>query len=148
MNNKAGFAVFFFLAFVVSYIPFVKLPFMWAQTFFHEISHGLTAIATGGSINRLEIHLRGSGVCYTHGGSNFLISFAGYAGAALWGSLLVLTVVRAGSRRAHIVAALLGALVIFSGVFWVRDVISWLMFRTSQQTRRIIYAISGNLRHS
>lgn len=56
-----------------------------------------------------------------------MISFAGYAGAALWGSLLVLTVVRAGSRRAHIVAALLGALVIFSGVFWVRDVISWLI---------------------
>jgi hypothetical protein len=144
MNNKVRFAVIFFLAFVVSFIPFVKLPFMWVQTFFHEISHGLIAIGTGGTIDYLEIHLRGSGVCYTHGGSDFLISFAGYAGAALWGSLLVLTVVHAGSRRAHIVAALLAAFVIFSGVFWVRDLISWLIIAVIAAMCLVAYRYGAN----
>ncbi|MBL1277655.1 MAG: M50 family metallopeptidase [Ectothiorhodospiraceae bacterium] len=124
MKKKIRFVALFVLAFVVSYIPLVKLPFMWVQTFFHEISHGLMAVVTGGMIERIEIHLVGSGVCFTRGGNDFLISFAGYAGAAVWGSLLVLTVVHAGQRRAHFVAGFLALFVLMSGVLWARDLIT------------------------
>ncbi len=127
MKNKIKFIGLFVLAFVVSYIPLLKLPFMWAQTFFHEISHGLMAVVTGGMIERIEIHLVGSGGCVTRGGSDFLITFAGYMGAVLWGGLLVLSVVHAGSRRAHVIAGFLAVLVFLSGLLWTRDLITILI---------------------
>jgi len=124
MKNRIRFVIIMAIAFMVSYIPFVKLPFMWVQTFFHEISHGLMALVTGGMIDYIEIHFRGSGLCYVRGGNSFVIALAGYAGAALWGSLLVLTVVHAGSRRAHFVAGFLAVFVFMSGVLWARDLIT------------------------
>lgn len=124
MKARIRFIVLFAAAFMLSYIPILKLPFMWFQTFFHEISHGLMAIVSGGAVDHIELHLRGSGVCYSQGGNGFLTTFAGYTGAVLWGSLLVLTVVHAGSRRAHFVAGALALFVFMAGVFWARDLIT------------------------
>jgi len=124
MKNKFRFIGLFILALIVSYIPLLKLPFMWTQTFFHEISHGLIAIISGGNIERIEIHALGSGIIFTIGGSRFLTLLSGYAGAALWGSLLVLTVVHAGHRRAHFIAGFLSLFVLLSAVLWARDLIT------------------------
>ncbi|MFQ5534642.1 MAG: M50 family metallopeptidase, partial [Sphingomonadales bacterium] len=75
-------------AMLLSVIPIVSLPFSWTATFFHEISHGLMAIATGGSIVKINLYPNGAGLCTSIGGSPFLIAFAGYFGAVLWGVLI------------------------------------------------------------
>lgn len=115
------------LAVALSYIPFLHAPFDWVETFFHEISHGLAAVATGGEIVRIELHLGGSGVCYTKGGSRFFVTFSGYAGAVLWGALLYLVAGVSSPRFARFLVALLGVLVAAAAVLWARDPITFLI---------------------
>ena len=60
----------------------------------HEISHGLAAIITGGSIDHIEINAQQGGVCYTRGGSRFLTLTAGYLGSMFFGSLILVAAAR------------------------------------------------------
>lgn len=129
------------LALVVSYIPVLSWPLDWVETFFHEISHGLMAVVTGGSIARIELHLRGSGMCYTLGGVPFLVSLAGYAGAVLWGALLYLAVTLANQRVVRILVVGFGLLIVGVAVLWVRDLIS--MFILAMILGLIVVAYSA-----
>jgi len=66
--------------------------------FLHEISHGIAAIATGGSIQRITLSPRLGGACYCPGGNAFLTLSAGYLGSLLWGAAIL----EAGERwRRH-----------------------------------------------
>lgn len=125
--SRFSFFILIALALAASYTPVVNWPLGWVETFFHEISHGLAALATGGGVDRIELHLRGSGLCYTMGGSRFVVSFSGYAGAVLWGALLYLAAGAANPRLANSIVALLGVLVVSVGLLWVRDLISFLI---------------------
>jgi hypothetical protein len=125
--SKLSFFSLMGLGLVVSYIPILSWPLDWVETFFHEISHGLMAIATGGDISRIELHLRGSGLCYTSGGTRFLVSFSGYAGAVLWGAVLYLIVGTANQWLTRLMVSLLGILVVCVALLWVRDLISFVI---------------------
>ena len=56
---------------------------------FHELSHGLMAIATGGSVLAIEITRFEGGFCETEGGIPELIVSAGYLGSMFFGGLLL-----------------------------------------------------------
>ncbi len=86
-------------ALLLSYIPVLHWPFAWLQTYYHEISHGLAAIAGGGEISRIVIRLDGSGVCYTRGGIHTLTLVMGYLGSVFWGGVIFFST-RIRSRRA------------------------------------------------
>lgn len=91
MINHKRIGSFLFLIFValgVSETPYVHWPFTWTQTFFHEVSHGLVALLTGGKVHSIEINFNGSGLCTYSGGFRPLISFSGYFGSVLWGVLI------------------------------------------------------------
>lgn len=109
-------------AFAVSRIPFVRTPFRWYETYFHEISHGLAAVATGGDVVRLELRLDGSGTLW-HAGSWLpaAVSFAGYAGAFVFGALLYLAAATSSPRYAGRIGLGMGASVALSAALWVRD---------------------------
>ena len=115
------------LAFIVSYIPFANLPFSWIQTYFHEISHGLAAIFTGGSVQSIELNLSGSGLCTTQGGIRFIITFSGYLGAILWGALIYTMVDNVSKKRAVSIAGVMIGIIILSALFWGRDPITLLI---------------------
>ena len=68
--------------------PYLGIPFNWLESFFHELSHGLAAIITGGKILQIELFSNGAGLCTTQGGIAFIIAFSGYAGAVGWGVLI------------------------------------------------------------
>jgi hypothetical protein len=55
----------------------------------HEISHAMTAVATGGTIERIVLDPNQGGACYCGGGNEFLTLSAGYLGSLAWGGLLV-----------------------------------------------------------
>jgi hypothetical protein len=113
------------LALIVKAIPLVHLPFSWFQTFFHEFSHGLAALASGGRIHSIEIAFDTSGICYTSGGFLPLVFFSGYTGSALWGALIYLSV---SAKYAKGIALSLALLVVIVGVLWVRDwVTPWIL---------------------
>ena len=86
--------------------------------FLHEISHGLAAVFTGGSIERIELNANQGGVCWTRGGSRFLTASAGYLGSMLWGALLL--VAGARTRLDRIVIGMVGFFVVGVTVLYVR----------------------------
>ncbi|MES9993413.1 MAG: M50 family metallopeptidase [Candidatus Thiodiazotropha sp.] len=113
------------LALVIKAIPLIHLPLDWFQTFFHELSHGLAALVTGGRIHQIQIAFDTSGSCLTSGGWLPMVLFSGYAGSALWGSLIYLSV---SARQAKNIALSLGLLVALAGLLWVRDwVTPWIL---------------------
>lgn len=56
---------------------------------FHELSHGLMAIATGGKVLNIVVTWDEGGFCETEGGVAALIVSAGYLGSMFFGGLLL-----------------------------------------------------------
>ena len=104
-------------------LPIISVPFKWFESYFHEISHGLAALATGGDVVRIQLFLNGAGLCTTYGGSRFVISFMGYAGATFWGVLIYqLSNVRQGAAK--VASSLLILMLLFSLLLWCKDVLT------------------------
>ncbi len=99
--------------------PFV-LPLKLLVVFFHELSHGAAAIATGGSIDSISVNFQQGGEAWTRGGSRFLILTAGYLGSLLIGAALLLAALRSRADRA--ILAGIGVLLIVVLVLYVRDI--------------------------
>jgi hypothetical protein len=117
---------FYFLllaAILVRQLHFVSIPFNWLESYFHEISHGIAALITGGNIVRIQLFTNGAGLCTTQGGSAFVISFLGYAGATLWG-WAIYRVASAHQRAAQIFSVTMLLLLASTLVFWARDLLT------------------------
>jgi hypothetical protein len=121
-NSRYTFFILTALALVVSAIPVIHYPFGWYETFFHEFSHGLAALASGGSLHRIELNFNGSGLCTTSGGNKFLILFAGYTGSGLWGVLVYFSASLGKKRLSKPISALLSITIVLVALLWAKDV--------------------------
>lgn len=101
----------------------VVWPLKILVVFFHELSHGLAAIATGGSVVRIEVVAAEGGLCVTRGGSQFLTMSAGYLGSLVWGAAAL--VVASRTRRDRELLLALGAVVGIATLLWVRPLLSF-----------------------
>lgn len=122
LSARQQLSLFIAAAFIIDYLPIINLPFLWSETFFHEISHGIAAIVTGGTIHNITLHFRGSGVCTTSGGILFIISFAGYAGSALWGLLIYRIASTLSPSSAKIMVSTMVVMLMITLVLWARDI--------------------------
>ena len=113
--------LFIVAAFIIDYLPFVNLPFLWSETFFHEISHGLAALLTGGLIHNISLHFDGSGLCATSGGVRFIVTFFGYAGSALWGLLIYRVANSLSPASSKFMVAIMVSMLALTLVLWARD---------------------------
>lgn len=113
-----GFALYFGLLWSLWYTPVVS-PLKIFVVLLHEISHGVVAIGTGGSIDAIVLDPNQGGACYCPGGSPFLTLSAGYLGSLGWGVLLLLA---AGSSRvrARGLVAVAGGLILALTVLYIR----------------------------
>ena len=66
------------------------VPVKYLTVFFHEMSHGIMAILTGGSIVTLNLNFQQGGLCVSRGGIFSLILCAGYLGSLIWGCVLLI----------------------------------------------------------
>lgn len=98
---------------------FIVYPIKIFVVLLHEMSHGLAAVLTGGSIERIEISFDEGGACVTRGGARFFILSAGYLGSLVWGALLL--VAGARSRRDREIVGAIGAVTLFVTLFYVRS---------------------------
>lgn len=150
-NSSASFwqkyQLYFLLiaAILIRQIPIVSIPLNWLESYFHEISHGIAALLTGGEIMRIQLFANGAGLCTTRGGVNFIISFFGYAGATLWGWLLF-KLANSHQRTAQVFSGLMIVLLLSSIVFWARDLLTIIilsslafMFVLTIKMRRLYY---------
>lgn len=122
--KKYYFFILLFAAIIIKQLPLVSIPFNWLESYFHEISHGIAAILTGGSVLRIQLFANGAGLCTTQGGIAFVISFAGYAGATLWG-WGIFKLASAHQYFAQVFSILILLLLVSSIVFWGRDILTW-----------------------
>ena len=122
--QKYHFFILLIVAIVIRQLPLVSIPFNWLESYFHEISHGLAALATGGSVLRIQLFANGAGLCTTQGGLNFIISFAGYAGATLWG-WGIYKLASAHQRAAQAFSLVVFVIIVSSIIFWGRDLLTW-----------------------
>jgi hypothetical protein len=120
---------------------FVVYPFRIFVVFLHEVSHGLAAIATGGSVVSIGLSFDEGGVCLTRGGWAFLILNAGYLGSLLWGALFLLL----GGRRtrARSVVGLVGAFTLVVTLVYVR---SWFGFLYGLAAGLVLVAVASRLK--
>lgn len=102
----------------VPFLRWVTVPLQYLNTHVHEAWHALMGIATGGMVSHIEVHANANGETYTAGGSNFLISSAGYLGAALTGAL-VIGLVRS-PKAARTALLVLAIAIAYSLIVWVR----------------------------
>jgi hypothetical protein len=98
----------------------VVLPFKLLVVFFHELSHGLAALLTGGEIVSLSVNFQQGGLAITQGGSRFLILSAGYLGSLAIGAGLLLAALRSQADRAILGAIGVGMLGVL--VLYIRDI--------------------------
>lgn len=103
----------------------ILYPFSLLATWFHEMGHGLMALALGGEFLRLEIFPNGSGFA-VHRGSLFfgalgraLVAAAGPMGPPIAGGLLIL----AGQRlkTTQVCLWILAGALVGSALIWVRS---------------------------
>ncbi|WP_143872402.1 M50 family metallopeptidase [Catenovulum sediminis] len=113
------------LLLLLHFIPFLSVPIKWFETYFHELSHGLAAILTGGEIVNLKIRLNGSGECITRGGMAFIISFAGYSGAACFGLLFSKIYLSCKKNLVTLASLLVFISLILVTILYVRDLITF-----------------------
>jgi hypothetical protein len=96
----------------------IVYPLKILVVFFHELSHGLAAVVTGGSIVRIEVVAQEGGLCLTRGGSRFITLSAGYLGSLVWGGIIL--VIAARTRLDKVLSVLLGVILLVVTLFYVR----------------------------
>lgn len=112
------------LSIALWFIPFAEFltyPFRIFVTFIHEGGHAIAALLTGNSVASLSVAMNASGETYTSQGGTFsqmFVASAGYLGAMLYGTLLLLLIRRAVAARLVLVgsAVLIFALTIIFGL--------------------------------
>jgi hypothetical protein len=114
----AAFAVYFVALWLLWNTP-VVYPLKVFVVLLHEISHGIAAVATGGSIQRIELTWNQGGSCHCPGGNAFLTLSAGYLGSLAWGVLLLL-LATGPVRRYKLALLALGAMLAAFTVLYVR----------------------------
>lgn len=102
-------------------------PLKWAETFYHELSHGIACALTAGKVVRIELEFDGSGQCTTRGGWRIPTLLAGYVGAALWGAALYMGGWLLGEQGATMWLKLELAVLGVVFLFWARDWRTWVI---------------------
>jgi len=99
-------------------------PLKLLVVFFHESSHALATLLTGGSVKELVITHEQGGHVISQGGSRFIILSAGYIGSLLWGVIIFVASVK--SRYDKVIMTVLGVSIIIITVLLSRSIFSWL----------------------
>lgn len=107
------------LALTLLWETWLVWPLKVLTVFFHEISHGMAAVLTGGSVGRILLESNESGRTMAIGGSRFIVLNAGYLGSMLWGCAIVLASARV--KRDHILTGLLGVFIAYVTLVYVRS---------------------------
>lgn len=117
------FVVFFVVVFFFWYSPLIY-PIKMFVVLMHELSHGLAAVITGGSIISIKLDYRIGGLCTNIGGNRFIVASAGYLGSLFWGGLIL--VITSRTRFSYVIAFALGIMATFVTFFYIPFGSGWL----------------------
>ena len=106
------------LAVVLLWDSWLVYPLKILVVFFHELSHGLAAVLTGGSIVEIQLQKEQGGLCITRGGIRFVVLSAGYLGSLVAGGTILLLAAR--SRNDKAITGTLGVILLAVTLLFVR----------------------------
>lgn len=105
---------------------YIAYPFTLLATWFHEMAHGLMALAMGGQFQKLMIFPNASGMAYYSGPlflepiSSVMVAAAGPLGPALAGGALLIG--STNPKASSAILKFLGIFLLFSALVWVRSI--------------------------
>lgn len=102
----------------------ILYPLKLLVVFFHESSHAIATILTGGTVKELVINQQQGGHVISQGGNQFIILSAGYIGSLLWGVVIYLSSIK--SHYDKVIMAVLGVSIIIVTIVLSRSLFSWL----------------------
>ncbi len=119
----------FYLIFLLGLITLcweypILYPLKLLVVFFHESSHALATLLTGGSVKEFAINQQQGGHVISQGGNAFIILSAGYIGSLLWGVGIYIASVK--SLYDKTIMRVLGLSIILITVLLSSTVFSWL----------------------
>lgn len=92
----------------------VLLPLKLLVVLFHEFSHAIAGVLTGGTVVAINLEANQGGYTLVRGGNRLLTLLAGYPGSMLWGCGILLA---SRWKRCAIPLAMLGVLLLASLYF-------------------------------
>ena len=119
-----GFLTAMFIIAMVFWNSLLIYPIKLFVVILHELSHGLAAVITGGDIVKIEISRQIGGVCWTRGGSRFIVASAGYLGSILWGGVIL--IIAARTRYDNILGMVTGGLLVLVSLLYIRNLFGFL----------------------
>ena len=134
MKHKGYLLCILALVFVLWGFP-VMYPLKLLVVFFHESSHALATILTGGRVEEMVVNAKASGHVLSQGGNRFLILNAGYLGSLIWG--VVIYTFAASTRMDRPFMAFLGVLIALITLFYVGNLFA-ILFGLTMATAMIL----------
>jgi len=122
--NQIGTLILLLGLIIIGWDYSILYPLKLLVVFFHESSHALATLLTGGSVKELIINKDQGGHVLSQGGNRFIILSAGYIGSLLWGVSIYLASVK--SRYDKAIMQLLALSIIIITVIFSRSLFSWL----------------------
>ncbi len=95
------------------------VPLKILIVFFHEVSHAIATIMTGGEVISLSISANQGGEVWSRGGNRFITLTAGYLGSLLIGVGLLIAATRSKADRAIMAAC--GVITLVIAGLYIRD---------------------------
>ena len=121
----------------------VLYPLKLLVVFFHESSHAIMTLLTGGKVVEMALGKSQGGHCISAGGHRFLILSAGYLGSLLWGGLIYTSAVKTKNDRK--ITLIVSIIILILTLLYIRNVFG-LIFCFS--TAVILYFISKKATNS
>ena len=97
----------------------VVIPLKILTVFLHELSHAVTILLTGGSVESFSISPQQGGMVIGRGGNRFLSLSAGYLGSLMLGMVLLILALQTKADRA--VLAVFGGVMCLVALLYIRD---------------------------
>ena len=97
----------------------ILYPLKLLVVFFHESSHALMTIATGGSVREMVVTSNQGGHVSAVGGSRLLSLNAGYLGSLAWGATIYLGALK--TRWDRVISGVLGLALLVITLLFVRN---------------------------
>lgn len=154
-NTKHIYVIFSFglLTAIILNIPggfYFLYPFMILGTWFHEFSHGITALLLGGDFHKLVVFPDGSGYAQFAYDSLFLgrigesiVAAAGSIGPILIGALLIILSTKEKYKKTTTIV--MSIIILISTIIWVRPLISFgVLFSLIIGISLLIIGLKGN----
>ena len=114
-----GFGAFFTALWFLWNTP-VIYPLKIFVVLLHELSHAGASLATGGSVQHIELDPYQGGACYCPGGNAFLVLSAGYLGSLAWGGAMF-AAARTSRIRTDVENTSIAVVVALATAFYVRS---------------------------